>query len=86
MNEQNSLYFSIFGGYIYEANSEEEKVLDAFQIPLTSKPNTSCKKCYGRFHIGFSTNQKHFVICPKCSKKHIHVEKILNKKNGKKGK
>lgn len=86
MNEQNSLYFSIFGGYIYEANSEEEKVLDAFQIPLREHPNSSCKKCQGRFHVGFNVQQKHYIICPKCSKKYIHVEKILSRKGAKKGK
>lgn len=86
MNEKQSPYFSIFGGYIYEANSEEEKVLDAFQIPLKETPSSSCKKCQGRFHVGFNVNQKHYIICPKCSKKYIDVEKILSRKGAKKGK
>jgi hypothetical protein len=83
MSQEQSLYFSIFGGYIYEANKEEEKTLDAFQIPLTGKPSSSCNKCNGRFHVGFNIQQKHFVICTKCSKKFIDVQKILSKKSGK---
>lgn len=78
-----SYYFSIFGGYIYKATEKEEKVLDAFQIPLTSKPDNGCKKCFGKFHTGYNTNTRHFIICPKCSKKYLDVKKILNK-NGKK--
>lgn len=84
MKEKTTYYFSIFGGYIYEANAEEEKVLDAFQIPLTEKPDSSCKKCYGRFHVGYDTEQKHFIICKSCSKKYLDVKKILSKKGGKK--
>jgi len=85
MQNEQSFYFSIFGGYIYEANKEEEKTLDAFQIPLLKKPE-SCKKCQGRFHVGFNVDQKHYIICPKCSKKYIDVKKILSKKSEKKGK
>jgi hypothetical protein len=83
MIQEQSLYFSIFGGYIYEANKEEEKTLDAFQIPLIKKPSASCNKCNGRFHVGFNLDQKHFVICTKCSKKFIDVQKILSKKSAK---
>jgi hypothetical protein len=81
MKKETSYYFSIFGGYIYEASIEEEKVLDAFQIPLTAPPDSSCKKCFGRFYVGFDTKQKHFIICKRCSKKYIDVQKILNNKN-----
>ncbi len=84
MENNKSFYFSLFGGYIYEADQQEEKILDAFQIPLTQIPNTSCKKCHGRFHVGFNVEQKHFIICTSCSKKYLDVKKILNKKNGKK--
>jgi hypothetical protein len=78
-----SLYFSIFGGYIYEATENEEKVLDAFQIPLLERPDSSCKKCHGRFYDGYNATQKHFIICNKCSKKYIDGKKILEKKYGK---
>jgi hypothetical protein len=81
MENNNSFYFSIFGGYIYEANIDEEKTLDPFQIPLIEKPKPSCNKCNGRFYIEYNLKQKHFIICPKCSKKYINVEKILKKKN-----
>ncbi len=71
------LYFSIFGGNLYYAMEDEEKVLDPFQIPLTKSPNTSCKKCYGRFYIGYDNTKRHFLICGKCGKKCIDSEKIM---------
>lgn len=79
-----SWYFSIFGGYLYQATEEEEKVLDAFQIPLTGKPDTNCKKCHGKFSVGFDVNKKHFIICPKCTKKYVDVKKIVERKYAKK--
>ena len=76
-------YFSIFGGYIYQASEQEEKILDAFQIPLLDKPTTNCKKCFGKFHVGYNTSTRHFTICPKCSKKQIDVKKLLKKDGNK---
>lgn len=75
-----SLYFSIFGGNIYESSQDEEKSLDSFQIPLKERPSTSCKKCHGRFYLHYNLTQKHYVICPKCAKKHIDFVKVLAKK------
>jgi hypothetical protein len=79
-----SYYFSIFGGYTYSVNEKEEKVLDSFQIPLKSKPSNSCNKCYGKFHVGYDSNKRHFIACPKCMKKYLDVTKILSSRNGKK--
>lgn len=82
-SQPKSLYFSMFGGHIYEVSPEEEKVLDSFQIPLKSMPNPTCKKCYGRLHIGYDIKNKHYILCPKCLKKCLSGEKILaRKKNG----
>lgn len=75
-----SIYFSLFGGYLYEADEQEEKILDSFQVPLIDMPSTSCK-CYGRFHTGYDLQQKHFIICKKCAKELIDVKKLLARKN-----
>lgn len=78
-----SYYFSIFGGYIYNVNENEEKVLDSFQIPLKDKPSNSCNKCYGKFYTGYDVGKRHFVACTKCMKKYLNAEKLLKKKNEK---
>lgn len=75
-------YFSIFGGYIYSVNEKEEKVLDSFQIPLKDKPD-NCNKCYGKFHIGYDVQKRHFKICNKCMKKYLDAKKFLKLKNAK---
>lgn len=76
-------YFSIFGGYIYSANQKEEQVLDGFQIPLTSKPDNKCTKCYGKFYTGYDLTKRHYIACPKCMKKYLDVKKIIKNKNAK---
>lgn len=78
-----SLYFSLFSGQIYEVSPEDEKALDSFQIPLREKPK-SCRKCHGSFYLHYSLTDKHYVICPKCAKKHIDFDKLFSKKNAKK--
>lgn len=76
-----SLYFSVFGGNIYEASVDEEKILDAFQIPLKEHPPSSCRKCHGRFYLHYNLTHKHYEVCPKCAKKYVDFAKILAKKN-----
>lgn len=85
MDENKPLYFSIFGGYIYESDKDEEKILDAFQIPLVSRPKSTCK-CKGRFHVGFDTKTKHFIVCSKCARKCIDAQKMVARKYDKKTK
>lgn len=85
MKEKN-WYFSIFGGYLYEVGKDEENVMDAFQIPLTRRPDASCKKCHGRFYTSYNATQQHFNLCPKCSKKCIDAEKIIQQRNAKRSK
>lgn len=75
-----SLYFSLFGGMLYRANSDEEAVLDAFQIPLKQQPPGSCKKCHGQFHTGYDTILRLFILCSQCSRKCLDMEKILQKR------
>jgi hypothetical protein len=60
------LLFSLITGDIYQIEVDEMKNMDKYQIPLTKRPSTSCKKCYGRFHIGYNTVVKVYRLCPKC--------------------
>lgn len=83
MTSQYKLHFSIFGGNLYESNLNEHGVLDAFQIPLSKKPKSSCRSCYGRFYTAYDVTQRHFVICKKCAKMCIDVDALLSKRNGK---
>jgi hypothetical protein len=78
--QSKSLYFSIFGGNIFESVAEEEKVLDAFQIPLKRKPKSSCKSCYGQFYTGYDTIKRHFLICSPCSRICIDIDKVIERK------
>ena len=73
------LYFSLLSGDIYTIEADEIKNLDGHQIPLIKKPLTSCRKCYGRFYIGFNTTLKVYQICPKCANKCIDFKAIKNK-------
>ena len=76
----NPLYFSLFGGMLYQANPDEEAILDAFQIPLKQTPSGSCKKCHGQFHTGYDTTQRVFIMCSQCSRKCLDMERILQKR------
>lgn len=60
------LYFSLVSGDIYYIEPDEIKNLDSSQIPLLKKPNSNCKKCYGRFYTMFETKRKYYIPCPKC--------------------
>jgi predicted Zn-ribbon and HTH transcriptional regulator len=73
------LYFSIFSGDIYEIMPEDEKALDSFQIPLKMRPK-GCRKCKGCFYIHYDLTNKKFDICPRCAKKYIDYNKLLNEK------
>lgn len=80
--QKKQVYFSIFSGQIYSIDADSE--VDAFQIPLKSLPNSrkNCNKCFGRLHTGFSVTQKHYLICRKCMKTLLDVNKLaeLNSK------
>lgn len=72
------LFFSLTSGVIYELLESYTKKLDVYQIPLTSKPKESCRKCFGRFYTGYNTSQKVFKVCEKCIIKHADHKKIQN--------
>lgn len=78
--DNKSLYFSIFGGNIFEADVAEESVMDSFQIPLKVAPKKSCKKCHGSFYTGYDTMKRHYIMCSQCSRKCIDIDKVLSKR------
>jgi hypothetical protein len=64
------IFFSAFSGDIYEVDEDEMGVLDDAQIPLTDRPKSNCRKCYGR---GFTDKDHHrgtYSICT-CLRKKI---------------
>jgi hypothetical protein len=63
------LYFSLISGEIYYIGEDEIRNLDSAQIPLTKKPNSSCKKCYGRLYIYHDQRGKYYTPCPSCFRK-----------------
>ena len=76
MSNNLKLYFSMISGDIYYIEEDEVKILDNTQIPLIKKPDSNCKKCYGRFYIGFETIKKYYMPCPRCMKKCIDWEAL----------
>lgn len=67
------LYFSLFSGQIYES---PDRLSDAFQLPLITHPPTNCKKCHGRFYIHYNVTQKQYMVCPKCIKKYLDLDRL----------
>ena len=70
------LFFSLISGDMYYLESDEVKNLDKSQVPLTEKPNSNCKQCYGRFYTGFEVNKKYYIPCPKCMKTCVDWEAL----------
>lgn len=70
------IYFSIFSGQIYGQDADAE--VDAFQIPLTRRPDPykNCSKCYGRLYTSFNLTNKHYEPCRKCLKKYLDVKQL----------
>ena len=69
MAEDLKWFFSLVSGELYQLASDEVKNLDSAQVPLLKKPSTSCRKCYGRFHIGKEIRKKYYIPCPSCMRK-----------------
>jgi hypothetical protein len=81
MNEKPiKFYFSLFGGDIYSVAEDEIEFLDAFQIPLSAKPNKNCKKCHDRLYVGYNIITKQYELCTKCARKFIDRDALLKQK------
>lgn len=63
--------YNTYTGELYELKEEELKNIQEGEIPLTKKPSTSCKKCYGRGHIGYVGSRHMYSPCLQCIEKRI---------------
>jgi len=79
-NIKRQLMFSLITGDIYEIESDEYKNMDRYQIPLTKRPSSSCKKCHGRMYSGKSLTLGIYVPCSRCMNKCID-HALLNMDN-----
>ena len=70
------LFFSLVSGEIYSVSDDEISNQGNDRIPLLKKPDSSCKKCYGRLYIGKHAQQTpngvvhdYYIPCPRCLQK-----------------
>jgi hypothetical protein len=64
--------YNAYSGELYNLLEEELKTIIEGEIPLTRKPNSSCKLCFGRGSVGYDSLKKLYHTCPKCVYKNIH--------------
>lgn len=70
--------FSIINGRIFSVTPDEFRLLDPFNVPLKTEPQSSnCKKCHGRLYTGFDTIEKVYTICKPCMKKYADLQFML---------
>lgn len=63
--------FNVYSGESYEILNEEINNLQEGEIPLRRLPRSSCRKCYGRGHIGKDKIKHIYQPCPLCVEKQI---------------
>ena len=73
MNKKTITCYNVFNGRYYDVLEEDFKLLSEGQIPLKKKPNTNCKKCYGRGYSGKNTQDFSYTPCL-CLKKQINMD------------
>jgi hypothetical protein len=61
--------YNVYSGETYKLREEELKNTLEGEIPLTKSPKTSCKKCYGRGHIGRDRIKQIYQPCTNCVEK-----------------
>ena len=69
------LIYSVFSGTYYDVLEKDIKLLDVGQVPLKSRPPSSCKTCYGRGFIGRDKKTFAYELC-NCVKKKIDFDYI----------
>jgi hypothetical protein len=67
--------YNIFSGTYLQIPNDDIKSLHMGQIPLKNNPNYSCKKCYGKGHIGKDSISYTYQLCT-CVHKNIDIELI----------
>jgi hypothetical protein len=75
MQESTKIIYSAFSGTFYTIPEGDFSLLDMGQLPLLKKPSSSCKKCFGRGHIGRDNQNFHYYLC-NCVKKVLDLEAI----------
>lgn len=75
MEKKYKHFFGLTSGDIYVVEEDEIKNLDNYQIPLTAAPKGSCKKCFGKRHIGYNTIYKIYQPC-RCVKKLFDLSEV----------
>jgi hypothetical protein len=67
--------YSVFSGTFYDIPDDDIKHLQLGQLPVTKKPASGCKSCYGRGNIGRDKTNLNYYIC-KCVRKNLDMEQI----------
>jgi hypothetical protein len=73
--EKTKLIYSVFSGTYYDVLEKDVKLLNVGQLPLKDKPSNSCKKCYGRGHLGKEQFTYAYAIC-NCVRKKIDFDLV----------
>lgn len=79
-NNKTIFAYSVFSGTVYEVLETDIKFLDEGQIPLTKKPPTNCKKCYGRLNKGRDAQNRAFYPCS-CLRKVVNLDTVRSLEN-----
>lgn len=79
--------FSAITGLMFEIEADEVNTLAVHHIPLKTLPSKSCRRCYGRMHIGYNEATRSHIPCPACARKCIDAEaaKTIIENHKKKG-
>lgn len=70
--------FSLLTGEMYTIERDEYKNMDKYQLPLHKKPSSSCKKCYGRMHVGRNITLGIYALCTRCADKCVDFNLFKN--------
>jgi hypothetical protein len=65
--------YSVFSGEMCDFPENDMSLLDIGHLPLVKKPNSSCKKCYGRMNLGRDAQNYAYVPCS-CLRKVINFD------------
>ena len=71
---EKSYIFNVYTGELYQINKSELNNILEGEIPILKKPNTNCKRCFGRGYESYDTTKRSYTICYKC------VDKELDRK------
>jgi hypothetical protein len=63
------IYNNSTGQFRESFDGEDFDQLQDYEVLCKSKPNKSCKKCYGRGYTGRDPIRREYMPCPKCFKK-----------------